>query len=128
MQYALLIYADRSKQRPPEDADRTRAAMEQVVDDAQAAGVLASVARLEPASQARTARPAAASVAFTDGPFAETKEQLAGFCLLDCRDDAEAREWASRFAQAGCPSAIEIRAVAWNPQRVESPESELAAI
>jgi hypothetical protein len=46
----------------------------------------------------------------TDGPFAETKEQLGGFALLECRDLAEAMEWAAKVPVAP-ESAIEVRAV-----------------
>jgi hypothetical protein len=45
----------------------------------------------------------------TDGPFAITKEQLGGFCVLDCRDLAEAREWADKVPMRS--GASEIRPV-----------------
>jgi hypothetical protein len=128
MQYLLLVHTDEAKQSAPEEHG-SHESMEAAVRAAQEAGVLVSVARLEPAAKARTARISADRVAFTDGPFAETKEQLAGFCLLDCRDEAEAREWAARFVRTGCPSAMEIRAIAWAPDlNVETGERESVAV
>jgi hypothetical protein len=115
MQYLLLVYTDEAKQGAPEEQERHGESMEEAVRAARQQGVLVSVARLESTAKARTARMSADRVAFTDGPFAETKEQLAGFCLLDCRDEAEAREWAARFVRTGCPNSMEIRPVAWVP-------------
>jgi len=115
MQYLLLVYTDDAKQGTAEEQERHGESMQAAVQAAQEAGVLVSAARLEPVAKARTARMATDRVAFTDGPFAETKEQLAGFCLLDCRDEAEAREWAARFVRTGCPNAMEIRPIAWAP-------------
>ena len=49
----------------------------------------------------------------TDGPFAETKEQLAGYYILDCQDLDEALAWAAKIptACAGAPGCIEIRPI-----------------
>jgi hypothetical protein len=53
-----------------------------------------------------------------DGPFAETKEQLAGYYILDCKDLDEAIEWGKRIPTAckGADGCIEIRPVAELPQ------------
>lgn len=129
MQYLLLVYTDEAKQSTAEEQEKHGESMEAAVRAAQEAGVLVSVARLEPTAKARTARISADRVAFTDGPFAETKEQLAGFCLLDCRHEAEAREWAARFVRTGCPNAMEIRAIAWAPDlNLETGERESVAV
>ena len=129
MQYLLLVYTDEAKQGTAEELEKHGESMEAAVRAAQQAGVLVSVARLEPTAKATTARISANRVAFTDGPFAETKEQLAGFCLLDCRDEAEAREWAARFVRTGCPNAMEIRAIAWAPDlNVETGDRESIAV
>jgi hypothetical protein len=129
MQFLLLVYTDETKQGTADEQERHGGSMEAAVRDAQRAGVLVSVARLEGTSKARTARMSTDRVVFTDGPFAETKEQLAGFCLLDCRDEAEAREWAGRFVSTGCPNAMEIRPIAWVPDlSVEVGERESVAV
>jgi len=59
-------------------------------------GVLAGGGRLEPASAATTISQRGGEVLVTDGPFAETKEQIAGYVVLECADRAEAIEVASR--------------------------------
>jgi hypothetical protein len=115
MQYLLLVYTDEANQQTGQEKGTHGESMEEAVRAAHQAGVLVSVARLEPTIRARTGRISRDQVAFTDGPFAETKEQLAGFCLLDCRDEAEAREWAARFIRTGCPNAMEVRPIAWVP-------------
>ena len=51
--------------------------------------------------------PAGGSPVFTDGPFAETKEHLGGFCVVDVPGDTEARYWAGRVAVAvGWPQEV----------------------
>ena len=65
---------------------------------------------LQPARTARTVRVGGGKVAITDGPFAETKEQLGGFFLVEARDIDEACEVASRFPPARL-GVIEVRAV-----------------
>jgi hypothetical protein len=129
MQYLLLVYTDESKQGTAEEQEKHGESMEAAVRAAHEAGVLVSVARLERTTKARTARMSADRVAFTDGPFAETKEQLAGFCLLDCRNEGEAQEWAARFVRSGCPNAMEIRPIAWVPDlTIETGERESVAV
>src|SRR6516225_1217434 len=51
--------------------------------------------------------PSSGSHVFTDGPFAETKERLGGFAVVEVPDDAEARHWADRIAVAvGWPQEV----------------------
>ena len=74
------------------------------------AGALIANEPLEHPNGAKTIRIAEDGEAtVTDGPFAETKEQLGGFCLLDCRDLDEALEWAKKVPMG--TGAIEVRAV-----------------
>jgi hypothetical protein len=65
---------------------------------------------LQPARTARTIRVRGAKVSTTDGPFAETKEQLGGFFLIEAKDMDEACEVASRFPPARI-GTIEVRPV-----------------
>ena len=67
--------------------------------------------RLEPSSQARTVRVRAGEVLVADGPFAETKEQVAGYDLIECADLRQAVDVAFRHPTARV-GAIEIRPVA----------------
>lgn len=64
---------------------------------------------LMPANTATTARFADGDVTLTDGPFAESKEQIGGFWVIEAADDAAAREWA-RKAAAACEGPVELRA------------------
>jgi hypothetical protein len=65
---------------------------------------------LQPARTARTIRVRGGSVSVTDGPFAETKEQLGGFFLVEARDMDEACQIAARFPPARL-AVIEVRPV-----------------
>ncbi len=77
---------------------------------AQAAGVMLGGEGLQPTSTATTVRVRDGEALTTDGPFAETREQLGGYYLLDCKDLDEAIGWAAKIpgAQTG---SIEVRPV-----------------
>ena len=76
-------------------------------------GVLRSGERLRPTTDATTVRVRAGEVLVADGPFAETKEQVGGYYLVDCRDLDEAIEVASKIPAAG-HGTIEVRPI-WEP-------------
>jgi len=78
--------------------------------EAEAAGVLVSNETLYPVSDATTLRIRDGKRLISDGPFAETHEQLGGFFVLDCKDLDEAVEWAAKMPGAQYGS-IEIRPV-----------------
>ena len=65
---------------------------------------------LRPASQGTTLRVRGGEVLLTDGPFAETKEQVAGYCILECTDLAEAIEVSARHPTAKI-GAFELRLI-----------------
>jgi hypothetical protein len=75
-----------------------------------ARGVVAGGAGLRPPSEATTVRVRNDELMLTDGPFAETKEQIGGFVLIDCADLDEAIEIAAKHPAAGY-GTIEIRPV-----------------
>jgi hypothetical protein len=78
------------------------------------AGVLADPgAALGPSSSARTLRRKSGKVVVTDGPFAESKEQIAGYMILECADLDEAFGWAEKLPVGG--GAIEVRPIADRP-------------
>jgi len=77
-------------------------------------GVVEGGAGLAPPSDATTVRVRDHQVLLTDGPFAETKEQVGGFCLIDCADLDEAIEIASKHPAAGY-GTIEIRPLLAGP-------------
>jgi hypothetical protein len=68
--------------------------------------------KLADPSEAKTVRMPAGKVIVTDGPFAETKEQLGGFHLLECRDLEEALELARAMPTLRVGGTIEVRMVA----------------
>ena len=99
-QYAAVIYSDDVDWSLPEHADVTK---EYAAFSAAAAAALRGGAALYPTSTATTVTVTGGkggTVVSTDGPYAETKEHLGGFTVVDCPDDATARYWAGRLAVA----------------------------
>ncbi|MET9023519.1 YciI family protein [Actinopolymorpha sp. NPDC004070] len=108
MKFMMLVcWAEDDELGPDESAAMRRdsiAWMEQM----DARGVRLQGHRLRPAADARTVRVRADDVLVVDGPFAETKEQIAGYDLLECADLDEAVEVASKHPVARF-GAIEVR-------------------
>ncbi len=120
MRYMFLIYSKETADGlPPADAADLIAGHRAVMDDAKRLGILVGVEGLKPATTATTVRSGGGKPTITDGPFAETKEQLAGYYILDCPDLDEALEWAQRIPTCckGAQGCIEIRPVAELPYR-----------
>jgi hypothetical protein len=112
MRYMMLVY---SKQRPngltPEQAQTIMDGHKTTIEAASQNGILIAAEPLAPTTMATTVRMENGSPLILDGPFAETKEQLAGYYILDCKDLDEAIEWAARIP-TGCKGdegCIEIR-------------------
>lgn len=114
MLYAILCYNDEnafaSCTRDDEDAVMQKLAV--VKEKLTADGKLGPVARLLPTSAAVTLRKDRDTPLVLDGPFAETKEQLLGFYIVDCASLDEALQIARDLAQATPGGAYEVRAVA----------------
>ena len=110
MQYMFLIYGDEKayESLSTEAMGEVMAAFGRYTEDLAAAGVLRGGSELAPVRTATTVRVRTKKPVVTDGPFAETKEQLGGYYLVDCANLDEAIAWAGR-----CPGAefgsIEIR-------------------
>ena len=117
MQYLLLIY-DSEKEfgaMSKEKADSILSGYFRFTESIKASGKYVGSNRLQPVANATTVRVRNGKVATTDGPFAETREQLGGYYLIDARDLDEALKIAAQVpsAQTGC---IEVRPVwAMNP-------------
>ena len=109
----MLIYTKEVEGGPsPEEGARVMAAHRRVMDDATRKGILIGAEPLHPTSTATTVRMQDdGKPLITDGPFAETKEQLAGYYILNCENLDEAIEWAARIPTAckGGEGCIEIR-------------------
>jgi hypothetical protein len=112
MRYLLTIYDDETTWNDvtPEQSAQIMAAYGEFGQAAQDAGVLLGGEGLQPTSTATTVRVRDGETLTTDGPFAETREQLGGYYLLECKDLDEAIGWAAQLpgAQTG---SVEVRPV-----------------
>jgi hypothetical protein len=121
MRYMFLIYSREAEtvEGSPEDWEQLKAAHWAVMDDARKRGVFHGAEPLQPTTTATTIRIADGRPLILDGPFAETKEQLAGYYILDCHDLDEAIAWATRIPTAcrGSRGCVEIRPIAGLPPR-----------
>jgi hypothetical protein len=112
MQYLLMIYGDEAamQARGKEDIDHVVGAFMAYTEAMQSAGVLVGSNRLRPIATATTVRVADGKTQVLNGPYAETREQLGGYYLIETPDLDAALSWASR-----CPGAaygsIEVRPV-----------------
>ena len=112
MRYLLTIYGDESgwNEVTPEQSQQIMAAYGEFGQAAQDAGVLLGGEGLQPTSTATTVRVRDGEALTTDGPFAETREQLGGYYLLDCKDLDEAIGWAAKIPGAR-DGSVEVRPV-----------------
>jgi hypothetical protein len=110
MRYALLVCNDENIELSDEDVERRYAEFMGFQDEMQARGVLVSRERLQPTSLSTTVRVRDEGLVVADGPFAETKEQIAGFYVIECEDLDAAIEIASRNPGARY-GTIEVRPV-----------------
>ena len=112
MKYMAIIYNDESlyANATPEDIGAIFAAHGEFGEAAGKAGVMLGGDGLQPVATATTVRVRDDERLLTDGPYAETKEQLGGFYLLECKDLDEAIEWASKIPGAETGS-VEVRPV-----------------
>ena len=119
MNYMFLIYGEPAKLAITEPAAIAAAiaAHGAIMDETTALGKLKGCSPLEPTSTALTVRNDRGTVTAVDGPFAETREVLAGYYVLDCADLEEAKGRAARISAAGCGTTVEIRAQRTVPAR-----------
>ena len=112
MKYMFLIYTEEGSESQVTPAEREAMMSEYFAftKEVSAQGVLVAGDELKPTSTATTLRPRGNQLATTDGPFAETKEQLGGFYILECQDMAEAVGWATKIPGAKHGS-IEVRPI-----------------
>jgi hypothetical protein len=112
MKYLLTIYNDEnmSGDVQPGEINAMMDGYRKFGEEVHGNGAYVAGEALEPVSTATTVRVKDGERLVTDGPFAETKEQLGGFYLLDCKDLDEAIAYAAKIpgAQSGC---IEVRPV-----------------
>ena len=117
MQYLLLIYNDEKEWAALSDDERTAITGEYMALVKSMGSAYVGGAPLHPTTTATTVRVREGDEIVTDGPFAETKEQLGGFFMIDVETVDEALEWAARIPAARYGS-VEVRPVV--PVRVEA--------
>ncbi len=112
MQYLLMIYTNEQQeaQRTPEENEAVMGEYYAFTNEVRQAGVMVAGEALHPTTTATTVRVRNGQTTSTDGPFAETKEQLGGYYLLDCQNLDEAIRWAAKIPGAR-EGSIEIRPV-----------------
>lgn len=112
MQYLLMLYADESSWDRMSKAEQEQGVVAYAAysEALAAAGAMKLGQRLRPAATATTVRTTDGKTQVLDGPYADTKEQLGGFYLIDVPDLDAALSWAAR-----CPGAahgtVEVRAI-----------------
>jgi hypothetical protein len=108
MKFLLLHYADESAEWSAEEIREDQALLAAWLEDTIARGVNLQGNYLQPSRNAATIRARDGELLLTDGPFAETKEQIAGFDIIECADMQEALRVAGAHPTTR-HGAIEIR-------------------
>jgi len=110
MQYALFVCSDESQEISEEEVQARWRAFMSFQEDMEARDALVFLQRLQPTSTATKVSKRSGDLVISDGPFAETREQIAGFYVLECRNLDEALEIAARnpVAEFG---TVEVRPV-----------------
>jgi hypothetical protein len=108
-QYLLAVHIAEGEPAPSEEQmQQTYKAVDAFNEELKAAGAWVFAGGLHPASTASVVRAQGGQVVTTDGPFAETKEQLGGFWIIEAADRAGALDWAGR-GSAACGGPVEVR-------------------
>ena len=114
MRYMLLSDSQETDQPlSPGEFDRIASGHRALMSQAGQKGILLGCEKLKPTRSATTVRTKDGLPMTMDGPFAETKEQLAGYYILECKDLTEAIDWAKRIPTAcqGGDGSVEVRPV-----------------
>jgi hypothetical protein len=113
MQYLLMCCFQESEWAALPDAERGRIMDEygKLVYELKSSGRLLAGAKLDECARAVTVRKKKGKPALVDGPFAETKEQLGGYHLIECKDRDEAVSLALRIPTLAAGGAVEVRPV-----------------
>jgi hypothetical protein len=108
----LLLHIDESgwPRLTPAEQEAGLAAYADFAGALAKAGAFLDTGRLAPSAGAFTVRTKGGRPVVMDGPYAEAKEQIAGYFLIEAPDDAAARDWAERCPAAG-HGAVEVRAL-----------------
>jgi hypothetical protein len=112
MKFTLLLWGDEGQwaDMSEEEAAAEMARWEEYTNQLTAAGAMVSGEGLQPSATSKTLRIENGERIVTDGPFAETKEQLGGFYVIECESFDDAIEWAAKLPSAA-QGSTEIRPV-----------------
>jgi hypothetical protein len=112
MRFMILVKASRDSEAGVMPAEKLIAAMAKYHEELRNAGALVDASGLQPSSKGFRVKYAGGKRSFVDGPFAETKELIAGYTLIQVKSREEALEWARRFPNPGNEDGeIEVREV-----------------
>ncbi len=113
MKYTLLLYGDETRwsDMSPEEASEDMQRWGAFYEELTSAGAFVAGEGLDPTTSATTVRFENGEAVHTDGPFAETREQLGGFYLLECPDLDAALSWAAKVPDLGEQGSVEVRPV-----------------
>ena len=108
-QYLLSVHMVEGEEEPPADVlEQMYKDVDAVNQEIRAQGAWVFAGGLHPATTATTVRIQDGEVLTTDGPFAETKEQLGGFWVIEAADLDAALAWAAKCTEA-CRAPVEVR-------------------
>jgi len=107
-QYLVAIYHPVDFE-PGSESEETGRDIEALNDEMSAGGIVRFVGGLTPARRAKSLRLRRGEAAVTDGPYAEAKEHIGGFWVLECGSEEEALDWGRKAALA-CRTPVEVRA------------------
>ncbi len=109
MRFLGLLKADKDSESGAPPSPELLERMGKFIEDVTQAGVLVATAALQPSSEGARVKVSGGKVTVTDGPFAETKELVASYALLETKTLAEAIEWTTRFLKVLGEGECEIR-------------------
>jgi hypothetical protein len=118
MRYMMLVYSTQDPEgMSAEEHERIFNGHRKVMEEATNKGVLIGAEPLAPTSTATTVRVHDGKALVTDGPFAETKEHLAGYYIIECANLDEAIDWAAKIPTScyGGGGCIEVRPMRFQP-------------
>jgi len=111
MRFMVMHYQTQAMEDGIRPSPETQAAIGQYMQEAAMSGVLLSGEGVAPSSEGARVEVAGGNVRVIDGPFAEAKELIAGFAILDVRSREEAVEHARKFALLVGAERIDVRRV-----------------
>lgn len=111
----VAIFTSDPAQLDREHSEQEIATMGRLIGEMRAAGVLVDTGGTNPTGVSMRVRRDGPDITATDGPFAESKEVIGGFAVLNVRSKDEALQWTRRFLEIGGDSAVDLVEVSPTP-------------